>query len=517
MKENKNETKRVNYPAMLMCDFYKTSHREQYPVGTTKLYSTWTPRTSRKEGINKVVAFGFQGFIKDYLIDYFNKNFFNKPLEEVVNSYKRVIKNCLGKDKVDCSHIEALHKLGYLPIKICAVPEGTLVPIRVPMLTIENTIDEFFWLTNYLETLISTSLWQPITSATISCKYRDIMNYWYQRTVTPKDVIGNFLTPVALQGHDFSMRGMSSLETTKTSGAGHLLNFGGTDSIPSILYLEKNYNTNIEKDFVGVSVSATEHSVQCSYGQENELETYKHLLTKVYPTSVFSAVFDTWDFWDGVINKLPKLKNIIMARDGKFVVRPDSGVPEDILCGNPNAKTEHERKGLIEILWEQFGGTTTEQGYKLLDSHIGAIYGDAITLERCNTICERLAKKGFASSNVVFGLGSYGFQMNTRDTFGFAIKSTYAVINGEERFLFKNPKTDNGVKKSQRGKVYVFNYTSLSGEEIIKFRDGLNQGTYDLHEKNNLLKPIFIDGELVRETSLKEIRNRLAEQNYKVD
>ena len=473
-------------------------------MNTTKIYSTWTPRTSRIEGINEVVAFGFQGFIKDYLIDFFNENFFDRKLEDVIEEYERVIKHCLGKEKVDTSHIKALHELGYLPIKICAVDEGTLVPIRVPMLTIENTVDDFFWITNYLETLMSTMLWQPTTSATISHTYRNILNEWYNKTVEENN---DFFNDVAFQGHDFSMRGMSSLETVKTSGAGHLLNFVGTDSIPGILYLEKNYNSNIENEMIGTSISATEHSVQCAYGQEKEFETYKRLINEVYPNGLVSIVSDTWDLWNVINNYLPRLHEDIMRRDGKIVIRPDSGEPIDILCGNPNGKTESERKGVIELLWEQFGGTITKQGYKVLDSHIGAIYGDAITLQRCNEICTRLAKKGFASINVVFGIGSFSFAYNTRDTFGFALKSTYAVIGGEENFLFKNPVTDNGVKKSQRGRVYVYR-NNLNN---LVYRDELDMKTSKEFENSNLLRPLFEDGKLLRETSLQEIRNRIIE------
>lgn len=351
---------------------------------------------------------------------------------------------------------------------------------------------------------MSTMLWQPTTSATISHTYRNILNEWYNKTVEENN---DFLNDVAFQGHDFSMRGMSSLETVKTSGAGHLLNFVGTDSIPGILYLEKNYNSNIENEMIGTSISATEHSVQCAYGQEKEFETYKRLINEVYPNGLVSIVSDTWDLWNVINNYLPRLHEDIMKRDGKIVIRPDSGEPIDILCGNPNGKTESERKGVIELLWEQFGGTITKQGYKVLDSHIGAIYGDAITLQKCNEICTRLAKKGFASINVVFGIGSFSFAYNTRDTFGFALKSTYAVIGGEENFLFKNPVTDNGVKKSQRGRVYVYR-NNLNN---LVYRDELDMKSSKEFENSNLLRPLFEDGKLLRETSLQEIRNRIIE------
>lgn len=566
---------RINYPATLLCDFYKISHREQYPTGTEKIYATWTSRTSRKEGIDKVVFFGLQAFIQEYLIDYFNENFFRRPIGDVVAEYKRVIKHTLGKDEVDAKHIEDLYKLGYLPVKICAVEEGTLVPIRVPMFTIENTKPEFFWVTNYLETLMSCMLWQPMTSATISLEYRKLLEKYAKET-------NGDTSAVPFQGHDFSMRGMSSLESAKSSGAGHLLSFTGTDTIPSILYMEQFYNANIEKELVGTSIPATEHSVQCCYGKENEIDTYKRLINEIYPTGIMSIVSDTWDLWEVITGHLPQIKDDIMARDGKVVIRPDSGNPVDIICGTAeiidittedfseigiDIKTwfteeaileyveeleangeidgqpenmyykydnkiykadiawsfdcrgqywyientgvkEHtltsEEKGVIELLWEIFGGEITEKGYKQLDSHIGCIYGDAITLQRCEEICERLKAKGFASTNMVYGIGSYTYQYNTRDTFGFALKTTYAVVNGEERQLFKDPITDNGVKKSQRGKVAVLK----DCEGNITYIDCLNEQQYN-NTRNNMLIPVFQDGMSYGCHTLEELRERV--------
>jgi nicotinamide phosphoribosyltransferase len=479
----------------LLCDFYKISHREQYPEGTETIFSTWTPRTSRRDEIKEVVAFGFQAFIKEYLIDYFNDNFFSKSKEDVINEYTRVIKYTLCKENVDTKHIEELHNLGYLPIRIKAVDEGTLVPIRVPMLTIENTNPKFFWITNFLETLMSCQLWQPTTSATIAYQYRKILDKYASET-------NGDLSGVQFQGHDFSMRGMGSLESAMLSGAGHLLSFTGTDSIPAIHYLEQYYNANIENELVGCSIPATEHSVMCTYGRENEIEAYKRLITEVYPTGFASIVSDTWNLWEVLDTIIKPLKNEIMSRDGRIVVRPDSGDPVLIVCGDPDGETEDERKGVVEILWDIFGGTITEKGYKQLDTHIGSIYGDAITTERCEEICKRLKAKGFASTNMVYGIGSYTYQYNTRDTFGFALKSTYAKVNGEERMLFKDPITDNGVKKSQRGKVAVLNNNG------IHYIDGLVEADEAL-VPNNLLQLVFEDGKLMKDEKLSEIRDRL--------
>lgn len=490
-------TKQV--PATLLADFYKLSHREQYPKSTEFIYSNFTPRSNKYfPRADKVVMFGLQGFIKKYLIDFFNENFFNRPKGDIVEEYSRIVKYTLGVENPDTSHIEDLHDLGYLPIKIKALKEGTLVPIKVPVLTVENTDAKFFWLTNYLETIMSAEIWQPMTSATIAYQYRKLLDEYALETTGSTEGVG-------FQGHDFSMRGMSSLESAQTSGAGHLLSFNGTDTIPAIVYHEQYYNADVEKELVGASISATEHSVMTAYGQTDEFELFKHLMTNVYPTGFFSVVSDTWDFWKVVGEYLPRLKKEVLERDGRVVIRPDSGDPVKILIGDQEATDELVRKGLIECLWDIFGGTVSPQGYKVLDTHIGAIYGDSINIERATAIVEGLEAKGFASTNVVFGIGSFTYQYNTRDTFGFAMKATHAVVNGEERFLLKDPKTDDGTKKSLTGKVAV---VKIDGELFAV--DGLNNRTYDANfSRINHLETVFENGELKRDQSLAEIREIL--------
>ena len=291
-----------NTPITLLADFYKLSHRKQYPQGTTKVYSTLTPRSNKYAPYSdEIVWFGLQYFIKEYLIDRFNKDFFSKTKDEVISEYSRLVEFSLGKEYAETKHIEELHDLGYLPIKISTLPEGSLVPMRVPVMTIQNTHDDFFWLTNFLETILSTSIWLPTTSATLAYSYRKVLNDYAIKTT-------GSTSGVEFQGHDFSMRGMSSEQSATVSGAGHLLSFKGTDTIPSILFLEKYYNGNIEKSLIGASIPATEHSVMCSYGQENEKDLLTHLLTEVYPSGLFSAVCDTWDFWKLVSEYLPELK-----------------------------------------------------------------------------------------------------------------------------------------------------------------------------------------------------------------
>lgn len=492
-------------PPTLLCDFYKLSHREQYPKGTEVVYSTWTPRSNKyHRSADKVVVYGIQGFIKQYLINYFNEHFFSRPIEVVLAEYSRVVKYALGVSEPATDHIKLLHELGYLPIAIKAIPEGLSVPIKVPMMTIYNTDCRFPWVTNFLETLISAELWMPCTSATIAKEYKDLLLKYAEQTT---GVVNHPFVP--FQGHDFSMRGMSSVGAAAASGSGHLLSFVGTDTIPAIMYHEQYYNANIENELVGTSIPATEHSVMCAGGDgDGEFATYKRLITEVYPAGFVSIVSDTWDLWECLEHIIKPLKDEIMARDGKVVIRPDSGNPADIICGlmKPHSLVIDPRspqsKGLIEILWDIFGGTVNAAGYRELDPHIGAIYGDSITLERCEDICKRLEAKGFASTNMVYGIGSYTYQYNTRDTFGFALKSTAVVIDGVQKNIYKNPATDDGTKKSNTGVVAVLK-DSESGEYVCV--DGLTF-THDLHDE---MRTVFYNGILEVDDTLSAIRERI--------
>lgn len=526
----------LDIPAILNVDSYKTHHVKQYSPHTEKVYSTWTPRKSRIEGIDKVVVFGLQYFIKDYLIDSFNKTFFNRPKEEVMKEFLRVARHFGVKD---VSNFEALHDLGYLPLKICALEEGTLCPIRVPMFTIENTIPEFYWLTNFVETIMSTEIWKPMTSATIALQYRKIVEKWAQKTCDDKNHID-------FQCHDFSYRGMAGSDAGCSSSAGHLLSFKGTDTIPAVLWLEKYYNANCDDEFIATSIPATEHAVAETNiieieetlpkeikGEERKVVSelvYLNRLLDIYKIGVFSYVSDTYNLWKVLTDILPKVKDRIMERDGKVVIRPDSGDPCDIICGYELERAcyggwsdyndlycrendgkpyfEERNKGVIELLWDIFGGTVNSKGYKVLDPHIGCIYGDAITMERAEEICRRLEQKGFASSNIVFGIGSYTYNMNTRDTFGFALKATYGVVNGNELLLYKDPITDDGTKKSQKGRVIVY-----KRDNTLHYADGLKQDEEDgVISVTNLLQPVFLDGKILKQTNLLEVRTKLREE-----
>lgn len=409
-----------------------------------------------------------------------------------MREYKEVVEDALGGPLPSYEHIEYVHGLGCLPLRIRAVPEGTLVPIGVPMLTVESTDPKCYWLTNWLETLLSASLWQSCTSATIAHRFRILLDKHADKTGMPKDFVN-------WQGHDFSFRGMSSLESAILSGMGHLLSFSGTDTIPAIMGLKQYYAFN----GVGVgSVPATEHAVMCAGTQESELETFRRLINEVYPSGIVSIVSDTWDLWKVLAEYMPILKDDIMRRDGKVVIRPDSGDPVDIICGEAFAKNEAAAKGVVELLWETFGGTVNDKGFKVLDPHIGVIYGDGITLERADAICSGLANKGFASQ-VVFGIGSYTYQYNTRDTFGMAMKATYVEANGKPYDIFKDPITDDGIKKSAKGLLAV---QEKDGDLTLK-----QQATRSVEVNHNFMKTVFLNGALWRGDTYGTIEQRLAD------
>jgi nicotinamide phosphoribosyltransferase len=486
-------------------DFYKAGHKFQYVDGTTLVYSNLTARGTRRDPAPEgIIVFGPQYWVLDHLQGDWTENFFEMDRDEVIRTYKRRMTNALGPG-MDVSHIGELHELGYLPLLIKSLPEGTLCPYRVPMMTMRNTEDKFFWLTNMLETDLSSTLCTTLLpSATTAFLYRRGFEKWAKATGASKDF-------VKWQGHDFSMRGLDETACIK-SGAAHLLSFFGTDTIPAIDFLETYYGANSDVELVGGSVPATEHSVMCLGLKDGEFETFKRLITQTYPKGIVSVVSDTWDFWKVLTDYLPALKDAILARDGKVVIRPDSGDPVKIILGDPESNSRPARMGAIRLLHEVFGGVSNGSGYIELDSHIGLIYGDSITLDRQEQILSGLAKMGFASSNVVLGIGSYTYQNVTRDTDGWAIKATYGVVDGVGREIFKDPLTDNGVKKSAKGLLAVFADGDRGVAYNIKDPLFLKESVDWKQEGRGLLQTIFEDGEVKNIQTLAQIRARVESQ-----
>ena len=489
---------------LLLIDFYKACHSSQYPKNMTRLVSYFTPRMSRIDGENKLVMFGLQAFINQYLIDQFDRCFFSVPKDQVLSEYKRIMDHTLGVNAYDLEKIADLHDLGYLPLEIRAIPEGMRVDIKIPMFEISNTHPKFAWLVNTIESMLSCSLWHTMLSANVGYMYKQIVNKYYDLTVD--DCI-----PRSTALGDFSMRGQESVESAIKSSAALCLSFVNTATVPAALWLERYYNADVEKEVVIKGAISTEHSVMCSNtaidGDERLL--VKRLLTEIYPNHSFSMVSDSYDYWRMVDEIIPSLKEEVLAHKGKLLVRGDSGDPVEIVTQT------------VFHLWETFGGTVNSKGYKVLDPHIGAIYGDSITPQRCERIYQILMENGFACNNVALGVGSFSMQCletfdrdgqihyapYTRDTFGIAVKSTYCEDeNGKGVEIFKNPKTDSGhFKKSQRGCCVVHHDMDTN---MFHYHDGKTFAQSRADDKNMLI-PVFKDGNLLKDYTLEEIRNEL--------
>ena len=560
---------------ILMSDFYKQAHAEQYPKGITKLISYATARMSRvpKDMCgDKLTVFGIQSYIKDFLIERFNETFFNVPLEQAMKEYNEIIGPTFPIQYVNTGKFEALHKLGYLPVEISCLPEGTRVPIRsayelpegqcqVPFMSIVNTHPDFPWITEFLESVTSSEVWYPMAIANQAYYYRQIVNKWYDKTGCDKTARKSAIS-------EFGFRGGEGSDAAVKASSAFLTSFNKTATIPAIKYIHDYYGDPVGE--IGGGMISTEHSVMCSnYAVDSEkggdeADFLFRLFTEIYPAGALSVVMDSYDYWENLSGcGMGDMKKAIMNREGTVFFRGDSGDPVDIICGEQPRKFRDfsevntriakgdlpklveinneifrmkdkgdgdftwekeensvELLGTVGLLWEMFGGTVNEAGYKVLDKHVRAIYGDSITPKRADEIYRRLADKGFAASNVALGAGSFSTQCIesldgrllpfTRDTHGIAVKATWCMNEdtGREYQVFKNPKTDTGkFKKSQKGLVYV---TEDEKGEIIAL-DGFTSKDIP---KYNMLQPVFRDGKMLKETTLNEVRQRLHNNNF---
>lgn len=523
--------------SLYLTDSYKVGHKAMLAPGTTKLYGTWIPRSTKHapKGITKIVSFG-QQLVWKWLHDEFQENFFNHTKIKAIQFSKDI--SLHTGIEYNGEHFEQLHDLGYLPIKVKALPEGIETNPNIPHMTFINTVDGFAWLPLYLETVVSSLAWKPSTAATIAKLYRRQAEEWVKRTDEKNMWLVDFMC------HDFSARGLDPM-SQYLIGLGHATSFKGSDTLPVIPAARYFYNE--PKDQVCInSVNASEHSVSTTkiftVGEQQMIADW----LKIFDKGILSIVADTFDLWKLITEYLPANKNAIMARDGKLVIRPDSGDPVDIICGElcyiSNTKKDFEEdrikakesveeyytpkaKGVIELLWDIFGGTINEQGYKVLDPHIGTIYGDSITPERQRQIYERLAAKGFAATNIVLGVGSFTYQYNTRDTLGFACKGAWFEVQSNKVSghgdcgtkcinedcksdechhsynIYKDPVTDDGTKKSLKGLLAVFK--DDKEQYFVQ-----TECTEEL-ENSGELQVIYENGKFYNQTTLNEIRERL--------
>lgn len=521
--------------APVMTDLYKLGHAPQYPEGTEEVYANLTGRTGKyaPEGTvdtDHYVWFGAQIYAIDFLLSIWG-DFFKMSEDEAVEKYQRYVVAAVGPNIVDPENMRALHKLGYLPLHIKTLPEGSRVPYKVTPFTIVNTHKKFPWLPLYIESASSSYLWNTCTSATTAYNARQILNFYVGLT-------GGSYAAAQFQLHDFSLRGRSNPYDGYISCLGHLVASAGSDTF-SVIHAAEMYNLATPgKDLIAGGVPATEHSVM-SMGigdgdkYEGEKATFKRLLTETYPTGLVSIVSDTNDYWLVLTKMLPELKPIIMARQKcsmgfcKTVIRPDSGDPFRVICGYDATELRYhgetqddvwkqkyevvetgevisyaEKCGSLWLLWNTFRGTVNDKGYRVLDEHIGLIYGDSITLKLLTRILKRMEEDGWCANNVVFGLGSYTYQYVTRDTHGFAFKATYGIVNGVPQEISKDPATDKGgMKKSARGLIRV------DRDEDGEFFQ-TDQCTPE-EEMGGELTTLFYNGVLVKQTNLTEIRETL--------
>ena len=479
---------------MLYSDSYKQTHNKMYPDNQEYLVSYLTPRKAMNDNFSKMVVYGIQPFIME-LTRAFN-DFFDKTLDEVMYEYDHYIGAHLGIENVARDRIIELHELDYLPLEIRAMPEGTIVNMGVPIVEMRNTHPRFAWLVQWVECLLQTEVWPMCAYATVGWEYHKVAEKYYTMTAPGADPF--------MAMADFGFRGMSCLEDATRCSASWLLSFNKTSTIPALPYLDDYYHANCAENKIGIGAVSTEHSVMAANFaiDGDEITFVKRMLTEIYPNTSFSMVSDTYDYWNMVNNIIPACKEEVLAHNGKLLIRPDSGDMVAITIGT------------IQKLWEVFGGTINEAGYKVLDPHIGLIYGDGCTLNRVEQIYESLEKLGFAATNVVFGVGAFCFHalfspdnkftVLTRDTWGMAMKATYGVFGGKEVPIYKDPKTDNGgLKKSQKGCCrVVYNLTTGLYECIDGFSAWVDDGM-------TCLETIFRNNTWVKGYTFAEIRQRL--------
>lgn len=515
----------------LMTDFYKLCHMLQYPEGLTSMTSYMVPRFSRLRdefGIDRVTFFGLVGYIKEFVVDAFNKEFFGRPFNEVAEDVGEVLHKGLGYDSdlvsKTLAKIRKLHEKRFLPVCISGLPEGTDVPMGCPCVEVLSTDSELPWVGQVLEASMSAALWHPMLSATVARRYRVIAEKAYAATVDKGDPMKAMC--------DFSMRGQESVQSAVASSAAWLTAMCNSSTVAARSYIGSNYIDGASVPVYGLT--STEHSVMCTHAAlGKEEDAFDHLF-KLYENASFAAVCDSYNFWNVLTNILPKYKDTIAERGrrGYFIgVRHDSADPVAALCGIPEVSSLEfeseiqgsvgkegqsyyikdknsvatwnesslrwnvawrprtwEEKGMVETMGELFGTYVNTKGYKVLNPGVKAVYGDSITVTRAEAIYERLAKKGFAASNVSLGVGSFSFQCMedkwgglhpfTRDTFSIAMKCTHATspdADGVQKpvKVYKDP-VGFSEKKSLKGLCRVH----MDGEgRVVSWEDGLEESS----------------------------------------
>jgi len=466
--------KRDNF--FLLSDFYKQTHWLQYPKGTTEVYSYYE---NRKGLFPKQLFFGLQYIIIKYLEGEVVQEWMIKDAEETVKT------SGFGFDyfnKIGARRIIDVHG-GKLPLEIKAIPEGSLVNTSNVLFTIRNTDPELPYLTNFVEDILM-QVYSSINTATLS--YYISKLYSHYASITGADEINPFFL------NDFGLRGASSIETAKRTGAGHLLNFMGSDNLPAAELLKEYYEA--PNDILG-SVFATEHSTMTIPGKQFEKDTVLRMLEIAPENSVISIVIDSWDAMNHVekISCSQEVKDIVIKKNLKLVCRPDSGNPITMSLK------------VLQTLWNGWGGDINKEGYRVLNKHVGVIYGDGINYSSINDILKHLVDNKFCVSNIIVGMGGELLQNHNRDTYSTAIKCSFAIVEGMNINVKKDPITQTS-KKSKSGKLKLHRLSS--GNYITISSEDNSEASFTGYVDH--LKTVFLNGELVKEYSYKDIKATLA-------
>jgi nicotinamide phosphoribosyltransferase len=451
---------------ILNTDSYKVSMFKQYPAGTTGVYSYIESRGGRYD---RTVFFGLQAFIKEYLLEPITQSDIDIA-EEILTAHGEPF------NRAGWQYILDTHR-GYLPVVIRAVPEGTVVPVKNVLATIENTDPECFWLTTWLETALLRAVWYGTTVATQSYTIKQVILDFLERTGDP--------STIDFKLHDFGARGVSSMESAGIGSAAHLVNFMGTDTITGVLFAREYYNAGI----AGFSIPAAEHSTITSWGRDGEVKAYENMVKQFGRAgSILAVVSDSYDIYNAA-SKLwgEDLRQLVIDSGATVVIRPDSGDPVEV------------NRRLVEILGEKFGYTTNSKGFKVLNN-VRLIQGDGINELTVRSILGAFMAMGWSADNIAFGMGGALLQIVDRDTQKFAMKCSAAEVNGKWIDVVKDPVTDSG-KKSKAGRVTL--WTNGTGEYVSSVDEPKQWADRGW---TKALVPVFWDGKLEKEYSFDEVR-----------
>jgi nicotinamide phosphoribosyltransferase len=455
---------------LLNTDSYKVSMFKQYPAGTTGVFSYIEARGGK---YNETVFFGLQAFIKEYLLD---------PITQADIDIADEILTAHGEpfNREGWEYILSAHG-GYLPVVIRAVPEGTVVPVKNVLATIENTDPNAYWLTTWLETALLRAIWYPTTVATQSKTIKTIIQSYLEKSGDP--------TTISFKLHDFGARGVSSLESAAIGGAAHLVNFMGSDTISGVLYAREFYNAGV----AGFSIPAAEHSTVTSWGRDNEVKAYSNMVRQFgIPGAILAVVSDSYDIYKACeMWGSGELKQQVVDSGATVVIRPDSGDPAEVL------------PKMLRILSEKFGYTTNDKGYKVLNN-VRVIWGDGINQLSIQTIFRTVVDLGgYSADNLAFGMGGALLQQLDRDTQKWAMKCSSACIDGEWVDVFKDPITDSG-KTSKKGRVTL--WTNSGGEYATSVNAPTGWTDKGIGGWTEVLEEVYRDGKLVKEIDFETVR-----------